>query len=51
MDHGPFILASYSIAAVLLTWCALAPLFSGRHLKRTILNRLKQMENDNASNP
>ena len=50
MDHGPFILASYSIAAVLLTWCALAPVLNSRKLKRTILNRIKQMETDNAPN-
>jgi heme exporter protein CcmD len=51
MPHGPFILAAYSIAAVLLTWCAVAPLLHSRQLKRTILNRVKHMENDNASQP
>jgi len=50
MDHGPFILAAYSIAAVLLTWCGVAPLLHGRKLKRTILNRVKFMENNDASN-
>jgi len=50
MNHAPFIIAAYSIAAVLLTWCALAPLFHGRKLKRTILNRIKHMENNDASN-
>ena len=50
MDHAPFILASYSIAAVLLTWCALAPLLRAKKLKRHILNRVKFMENNDASN-
>jgi len=51
MPHAPFIIASYAIAAVLLSWCALAPVFQSRKLKRDILNRIKFMENDNASNP
>jgi heme exporter protein CcmD len=50
MDHGPFILAAYSIAAVLLSWCAIAPLLHAKKLKRTILNRVKFMENNDASN-
>ena len=51
MSHAPFIIAAYSIAAIFLTWGALAPVFQRRKLKRTILNRIKYMENDNASNP
>lgn len=51
MPHGPFILAAYSIAAVLMAWCALAPIFHGRKLKRTILNRVKHLENNDAPNP
>ena len=50
MNHAPFIIAAYSIAAVLLTWCAFTPLLRDRKLKRTILNRVKQMEIDNAPN-
>jgi heme exporter protein CcmD len=50
MPHGPFILAAYSIAVILLTWCAVTPLLHGRKLRRTILNRAKHMENDDASN-
>lgn len=48
MDHGPFILAAYSIAAVLLLWCALVPVFHGRKLKRTILTRIEYTETKNA---
>jgi len=48
MDHGPFILAAYSIAAVLLCWCALVPVFHGRKLKRAILTRIEYMENKDA---
>ena len=49
MDHTPFIVAAYSIAAVLLTWCALVPVFKGRALKRTILTRIEYMEEKDAS--
>ena len=48
MDHTPFIVAAYSIAAVLLTWCALVPVFKGRSLKRTILTRIEYTEDANA---
>ena len=30
MNHAPFIWAAYGIATVILTWCALAPLFRKR---------------------
>ena len=51
MDHTPFIIAAYSIAFVLLSWCAFAPLLKAKKLKRIILNRVKFMENNDASNP
>jgi len=51
MPHGPFILAAYSVAAVLMTWCALAPVFHARKLRRFILNRMQHQEGNNASNP
>lgn len=49
MSHTPFIVAAYSIALVLLGWCALAPVFQGRRLKRFILSRSKDWEDDDAS--
>ena len=51
MPHAPFIWTAYSIAAVLLTWCALAPVFHGRKLKRTILSRVKLTETNDAPSP
>jgi hypothetical protein len=51
MPHAPFIIAAYSIAAVLMTWCALAPVFHGRKLKRAILDRVRYTESKDASNP
>ncbi len=50
MNHAPFIWASYSLAVVLLTWCALAPVFHARKLKRSISRRAKLMEDNDASN-
>jgi heme exporter protein CcmD len=50
MSHTPFIVASFTIAAVLLAWCAFAPILQGRNLKQAILRRIKQTGNDDASN-
>ena len=50
MSHIPFIVASYLIAAVLLAWCAFAPILQGKNLKRTILKHIKQTEDNDASN-
>lgn len=36
MSHFPFIFASYSVAAVLLAWCAAAPLLRKRRLIRDL---------------
>ena len=50
MPHAPFIIASYTIAAVLLAWCAIAPVLHARKLKKDILRRVKQGESKNAPN-
>ena len=39
MSHTPFILAAYGITAVLLAWCALAPVLKARELARQISAR------------
>jgi hypothetical protein len=49
MSHTPFIIAAYSTALVLLAWCALAPILSGRKMKRFILSRSQLMEDNDAS--
>jgi len=49
MSHTPFIVAAYSVALVLLGWCALAPIVKGRRLKRFILSRSNYGENNDAS--
>lgn len=51
MSHTPFIIASYTIAAVLLVWCALTPLLQGRKLASQLRKKLKITEDDHASNP
>lgn len=33
MDHAPFILASYGAAAVILLWCALAPVVRAQRFR------------------
>jgi heme exporter protein CcmD len=43
MSHGPFIWAAYSIGAVVLLWCALAPLLRKKSAVRNI-RRLIQIE-------
>ena len=43
MSHAPFILAAYSIGAVVLLWCAVAPLVKKRSITRDI-RRLIQIE-------
>ena len=43
MSHTPFILAAYSIGAIVLLWCALAPLAKRKALARDI-RRLMQIE-------
>ena len=36
MSHAPFIWAAYSIGAVVLLWCALAPLVKKKSISRDI---------------
>jgi heme exporter protein CcmD len=43
MSHGPFIWAAYLIGAVVLLWCALAPLLRKKSAVRNI-RRLIQIE-------
>jgi len=43
MSHTPFIWATYSIGAVVLLWCALAPLSRKKAVIRDI-RRLNQLE-------
>ena len=43
MSHAPFIWAAYSIGAVVLLWCAVAPLVKKRSITRDI-RRLIQIE-------
>ncbi len=43
MSHAPFILAAYSIGAVVLFWCAVAPLVRKKSVARDI-RRLIQIE-------
>ena len=49
MSHTPFIVAAYSVAVVLLGWCAVAPVVKGRRLRRFILSRSNYGEENNAS--
>jgi heme exporter protein CcmD len=43
MNHAPFIWAAYSIGAVVLVWCALAPLIRKKAVYRDI-RRLIEIE-------
>ena len=43
MSHAPFIWGAYSIGAVVLLWCAVAPLVKRRSITRDI-RRLIQIE-------
>lgn len=46
MSHTPFIIGAYSIGAVVLLWCALAPLLRKKSITRDI-RRLVQVEERN----
>ncbi len=46
MSHAPFIWAAYSVATVVLLWCAVAPLLRKRAALRDI-HRLMQIEERN----
>ena len=51
MSHTPFIWATYSIGAVVLLWCALAPLSRKKAVIRDIrrLNQIKERSCDTDS--
>ena len=44
MSHTPFIWASYSIAVVVLLWCALAPLARRKSLTMDIKRMIQSKE-------
>jgi heme exporter protein CcmD len=44
MSHTPFILAAYSISAVVLLWAALAPVFNKRNLLQQLKARQARMD-------
>jgi heme exporter protein CcmD len=39
MDHTPFIIGSYGAFAIVLAWCAIAPVLRMRRLRRELLER------------
>ncbi len=43
MSHTPFIIGAYSIGAIVLLWCAFAPLLRKKSITRDI-RRLVQVE-------
>ena len=44
MSYTPFILASYLIAAAIMLWAALAPVFQKRNLVRQLKARQPRMD-------
>lgn len=42
MDHTPFIIGSYAAAAVILGWCALAPMLRMRKIRREINEQMRR---------
>ena len=42
MDHTPFIIGSYAAFAIVLTWCAVAPVLRMRRLRRTLSERYRR---------
>ena len=51
MSHTPFIVASYAIGFVVLTWCAIYPLLRKKKIARDIrqLNRIEERKRDSDS--
>lgn len=39
MDHTPFIIGSYGAFAIVLAWCAIAPVLRMRRLRRELAER------------
>jgi heme exporter protein CcmD len=50
MNHAPFIWSAYSIAGVVLLWCALAPLLRKRTAIRHIVTLVKIEERQGDTN-
>jgi heme exporter protein CcmD len=48
MDHGPFIIAAYAASALVLGWCALAPVLRGRRLRRELRAALATTRSEHA---
>lgn len=48
MSHAPFIWASYTLGAIVLIWCALAPLARKKRAVRDIckFNQLEEQSRD-----
>ena len=42
MDHTPFIVGSYAAFAIVLTWCAVAPVLRMRKLRRELTQRYRR---------
>ncbi len=42
MDHTPFIVGSYVVFAVVLTWCAVAPVLRMRRVRRELSERYRR---------
>ncbi len=42
MDHTPFIIGSYAAFAIVLTWCAVAPVLRMRTLRRELEERYRR---------
>ena len=50
MSHTPFIWAAYSIGAIVLLWCALAPLMRKKAVIRDIRRLIQIEERDRDAN-
>ncbi len=51
MSHMPFIIAAYSIGAVVFLWCAVAPLVRKQTALRNIRRLIQIEERSSDSNP
>ena len=50
MSHAPFIWASYTLGAIVLIWCALAPLAKKKRAVRDIRKLIQLEEQSSDSN-
>ena len=51
MSHTPFIWAAYSIGAIVLAWCALAPLLRKKAVTRDIRRWIHLEDRSDDANP